>query len=156
MLVTSLLDPKRWPASELAALYHERWELEPGYDEVTTELLEREEALRSQSPRGVAQELWALGLVYNLIRFQIEHIAQQAGVPPSRISFVTALHFIRSFWFVAALAPGKLGNALQRLRGDLARFVLPPRRSKRSFPRAVKIKMSNYSRKRPLTVREAA
>jgi hypothetical protein len=33
-------------------------------------------------------------------------------------------------------------------REDLGRFILPQRRD-RSYPRAVKIKMSNYPRKRP-------
>jgi hypothetical protein len=47
LLLTSLLDPIRYPAAELVALYHERWEQELGYDELKTELLEREEALRS-------------------------------------------------------------------------------------------------------------
>jgi len=31
--------------------------------------------------------------------------------------------------------------------------VLPPRRAERTYPRAVKIKMSNYDRKRPVTVK---
>ena len=61
-LLTSLVDRKAYPAKELVALYHERWEIELGFDEVKTELLEREEALRSKSVRGVAQELWSLGL----------------------------------------------------------------------------------------------
>ncbi|HEY4449543.1 MAG TPA: IS4 family transposase [Steroidobacteraceae bacterium] len=151
ILLTSMLDHRRYPAREIAALYHERWELELGFDEVKTEMLDREEALRSQSPRGVAQEIWALALVYNLVRAEMERIADDAGVPPTRISFVTALHLIRGFWFLAArIAPGRLPRQLQKLRGDLSRFILPERRSARSFPRAVKIKMSSYPRKRPL------
>ena len=151
ILLTSLLDHHRYPAREIAALYHERWELELGFDEVKTEMLDREEALRSQSPRGVAQEVWGLALVYNLVRAEMEIIADEVGVPPTRISFVTALHLMRSFWFLAArIAPGRLPRQLAKLRGDISRFVLPERRSTRSFPRAVKIKMSNYPRKRPL------
>lgn len=69
-LLTSLLDPVRYPAAELVALYHERWELELGYDELQTELLEREEALRSQSPAAVLQELWGVLLAYNLVRWR--------------------------------------------------------------------------------------
>lgn len=42
----------------------------------------------------------------------------------------------------------RLPERLIRLREDLAHFVLPERRE-RSYPRAVKIKMSNYARKRP-------
>jgi IS4 transposase len=55
-LFTSLLDPVAYPAAELAALYHERWELELGFDELKTHTLEREEALRSKTPSCVRQK----------------------------------------------------------------------------------------------------
>jgi hypothetical protein len=151
ILLTSMLDHRRYPSREIAALYHERWELELGFDEVKTEMLDREEALRSQTSRGIAQEIWALTLVYNLVRAEMQQIAEEAGVAPTRISFVTALHLLRGFWFLAArIAPARLPGQLHKLRGDISRFILPERRSLRSFPRAVKIKMSNYPRKRPL------
>lgn len=151
LLLTSLIDRARYPARELAALYHERWELELGFDEVKTEILERQETLRSRSPRGVAQELWGIGLVYNLVRLEMERIAAAAKLPPTRISFVMSLRLIKDFWFYASLnSPGTIPKRLHYLRLDILRFVLPPRRSQRSFPRAVKIKMSNYPRKRTL------
>ncbi|HSM92023.1 MAG TPA: hypothetical protein VLT47_03990, partial [Anaeromyxobacteraceae bacterium] len=46
-----------YPAAEIAALYHERWEIELGYDEVKTKMLDRQEAIRSRTPAGVGQEL---------------------------------------------------------------------------------------------------
>jgi hypothetical protein len=148
-LLTSMLDPKAFPAKEIVALYHERWEIELGYDEVKSELLEREETIRSKSPRGVAQELWGVAISYNLIRLEMERVAAEAGVPPTRISFVMALVYIRSVLHSASGAsPGTQPARLTRMRSDLSAFILPPRRSKRSFPRAVKIKMSNYARKR--------
>jgi len=52
VLLTSLLDAKRYPAREIVALYHERWELELGYDEMKTHMLNREEAIRSRTPKG--------------------------------------------------------------------------------------------------------
>jgi hypothetical protein len=148
-LLTSLTDARLFPARELVALYHERWELELGFDEVKTVLLEREEALRSKTPRGVAQELWSLGLLYNLVRLEMEQIAAEARLPPTRVSFIASLHFIRSFWLIAeAMAPGRIPKKLRNLRADIAQFILPPRRSHRSYPRAVKIKMSAYPKKR--------
>jgi hypothetical protein len=148
-LLTSLVDKKRFPARELVALYHERWELELGFDEVKTELLEREEALRSKTPRGVAQELWSLGLLYNLVRLEMEQIAAEAGVPPTRISFIAALQFIQNCWIIcAAMAPARIPRRLRKLREELCQFILPPRRSERLYPRAVKIKMSAYPKKR--------
>ena len=150
-LLTSLLDAEAFPADELRELYHERWDIELGYDEVETDMLEREETIRSRKPKGVMQELWAIGLAYNLIRLEMERIAAEVDLPPSRISFVASLRFIRDEWMWASLtrSPGTLPRKLVRLREQISRFVLPPRRSHRSFPRAVKLKMSNYDRKRP-------
>ena len=93
----------------------------------------------------------AIGLAYNLIRLEMERIAAEVDLPPSRISFIASLRFIRDEWMWAAVtrSPGTLPRKLVRLREQIRRFVLPPRRSHRSFPRAVKLKMSNYDRKRP-------
>jgi len=150
-LLTSLVDPKAFPRKEVVALYHERWELELGFDEVKTEMLEREEAIRSQTPKGVAQELWGVAVAYNLVRLELERVAALVGVPPTRMSFIEGLWTLRAELRIAGYAsPGTLPKRVARWRQDLARFVLPPRRSKRLFPRAVKIKMSNYPRKRPV------
>lgn len=150
-LLTSLVDPVAFPADELRKMYHERWEIELGYDEVKTDLLDRQEAIRSKTPKGVLQELWAIALAYNLVRLEMEQIADEADVAPARISFVMSLRLIRDEWMWAAAsnAPGAIPRNLRRLRDELKRFVLPPRRTERSYPRAVKIKMSNYARKRP-------
>jgi hypothetical protein len=156
-LLTSLLDPVAFPAEELRALYHERWEIELGFDEVKTDLLERQEAIRSKTPNGVMQELWAVGLAYNLVRLEMERVADEAGVSPSRVSFVASLRLIRDEWLWAAASnsPGAIPKNLRRLRDELARFILPPRRPERRFPRAVKIKMSGYPRNRPTTVKRS-
>jgi hypothetical protein len=149
-LLTSLLDADRYPAEEIVALYHERWELELGFDEVKTEMLEREEAIRSRTPEGVRQELWGLLLAYNLVRREMEKVADEADIPPTRISFVAALRMIRLTLLTLVFAsPGVIPKRLQALREDLGHFILPERRSARSYPRAVKIKMSNYPRMRP-------
>jgi hypothetical protein len=148
-LLTSLVDAKAYPASEIVALYHERWEIELGYDEIKTEMLDREEAIRSQKPDGVRQELWGILLAYNLIRLEMARIASAAKVEPTRISFVSAMRLICDEWLWCAIAsPGAIPKHLQNLRKSLTALILPPRRSERSYPRAVKIKMSNYPRKR--------
>jgi hypothetical protein len=149
-LLTSLLDPIAYPAAEIVALYHERWELELGFDEVKTHTLEREEALlRSKAPTRIAQELWGLVLGYNLVRLAMARVAADAGVSPTRISFRHALNFVRVFWLTGWLAsPGVLPRRLAALHEELKLLILPERRPRR-YPRAVKIKMSNYPRKRP-------
>src|SRR5262245_39077428 len=88
-LLTSLLDPVAYPATEVVALYHERWELELGFDEVKTHTLERAEALRSKTPARVTQEVWGLALGYNLVRLAMARVAARAGVAPTRVSIVT-------------------------------------------------------------------
>ena len=157
-LLTSLLDPKKYPASEIVALYHERWEIELGFDEVKTEMLEREEAIRSKSPTGVAQELWGLALAYNLVRLEMACAAEIAGVPPTRMSFARCLGAIRIHLLrFAAISPAKLARTVEALHRELAEsYVLPPRRTERLYPRAVKIKMSAYPRKRPKLRRKTA
>jgi hypothetical protein len=95
VLLTSLTDPDRYPACELADLYHERREIELGYDEVKTDMLDRQEAIRSRKPSGVAQELWGVALAYNLVRLEMVRIAEEAKVPPNRISFTMALRLMR-------------------------------------------------------------
>lgn len=149
-LLTSLLDPLAFPAAEIIALYHERWELELAYDEIKTHTLEREEAsLRCKSPERIAQELWGLAVAYNLVRLTMAEVARRARVLPTQISYRHTLHFVRAFWISAWLAsPGVLPKRLQSLYEELPLLLLPPRRP-RSYPRAVKIKMSNYPRKRP-------
>ena len=150
VLLTSMLNETRFPAAEIVELYHERWELELGFDEVKTQMLEREETIRSRKPAGVEQELWGLLLAYNLVRREMEQVAVEAGVPPNRISFIAALRLIRTTLLGLVFAsPGVIPKRLQQLREDVGHFVLPKRRRARRYPRAVKLKMSNYARKRP-------
>ena len=149
VLLTSLTDAARFPAKELIALYHERWELELGYDEIKTHLLAREESIRSKTPTGVRQEIWGQLLAYNLVRLEIERVAAVIRIEPTRLSFVNALRLIRAEWeWTNLAAPGAIPKHLRDLDYQLALLVLPPRRADRLFPRAVKIKMSNYPRKR--------
>jgi hypothetical protein len=148
-LLTSLVDATAYPAAEIVQLYHERWELELGYDEIKTEMLDREEAIRSRTPDGVRQELWGILIAYNLVRLEMERVAVAAKVEPTRISFVNAMRLICDEWLWCAIAsPGAIPKHLRNLRAALTSLVLPPRRSERVYPRAVKIKMSNYPRKR--------
>lgn len=150
VILTSLTDAERYPADEIVELYHERWEIELGYDEIKTELLEREETIRSKSPEAVAQEMCGILIAYNLVRIEMERIADELDVTPSRISFVAALRFIREEWHWSWItrSPGAIPRHIADMRAKIRRFLLPPRRPERTYPRAVKIKMSNYPRKR--------
>jgi len=157
VLLTSLVEADLFPASEIVDLYHERWEIELGYDEAKTELLSATRVLRSKSPALISQEIWGVLLAYNLVRLEMESVAAEAKVPPNRISFSAALHYICDEWLWCAVAsPGAIPRHLRDLRQQLVGLVLPPRRAERLYPRAVEVQRSNYpvnrrspSRKRP-------
>lgn len=155
-LITSLVDSAKYPAKEVVELYHERWELEVGYDEIKTHMLEREEALRSRKPEGVRQEIAGICLAYNLVRVEMARVAAELHLPVARISFRHALVLIRNFSLSAwAASPGVLPRRLGGLSQDMRLLVLPERRPDRRYPRHVKIKMSAYLRNRGKSARTA-
>jgi len=153
ILLTSLVDPTKYPADEIRALYHERWEIELGFGELKTDMLERLETIRSKSPTAVAQEMWGLLIAYNLVRLEMQRLARELGVVPTRVSFVASLRHCVEQWHLATiLSPGSIPSHLATATDRMRAFVLPKRRTERSYPRAVKIKMSNYDRKVPSTL----
>jgi hypothetical protein len=148
LLLTSLLDPVAYPAADFGPLYHERWEVEVAFDEVKTHTLARAEALRSQDPVRVEQEVWGLLIAYNLVRVLMARAAPRAAVPPLRLSYWNAVLLLRSFWESAwYLPPGTLPRHLETLLDQLALLVIPPRRFRR-YPRVVKRTHTAYPRKR--------
>jgi len=125
-------------------------ELELGYDELKTHMLDRQETIRSRTVEGVKQELWGILLMYNLIRVEMVRIAKEADVPPARISFVAAMRYIRDEWAWCAVAsPGSIPKKLHRMRQRVADFVLRPRRRQRYYPRETKLQSSGYAKKNP-------
>jgi Insertion element 4 transposase N-terminal/Transposase DDE domain len=149
-LLTSLVDSVTYPANEIVGLYHERWELELGYDEIKTHMLESEEALRSKKADGVRQEIWGILLAYNLVRKKMLEVAEDAGLMPTRVSFRHSLQLIRVFCLVESWtsAPANLPKRLSGLQEMMGLLILPERRTERRYERHVKIKMSAYKRNR--------
>ena len=112
-------------------------------------MLERAESLRSKKPDGVYQEVWAILLVYNLVRREMYLTAVESNLPANRISFRMSLLYIRDFWTTGwMVSPGNIPRTLAQLREKLRGLILPERRRDRRYPRHVKIKMSNYPRNR--------
>lgn len=139
VLLTSLLDARKYPAAELIAIYHERWDLELDFGEVKTTQLEQRPALRSKLPETVEQEVWAVLLTHNLVRLEMAEMAHDCRILPNRISYIAALHLVRDEWLWAGLTkPGAIPGRLRDMRASLARFILPQRRSERAYPRVVK------------------
>ena len=94
-LVTTLLDEKAAPAAELAALYHERWEIESAFDELKTHLRGRQIVLRSKTPELVLQEFYGLLLAHFAVRSLMHQAALQGKVDPDELSFVHAVRVIK-------------------------------------------------------------
>ncbi len=94
-LITTLLDPEQAAAAELAALYHERREIETAYDEVKTRMLGPGALLRSKTPELVLQELDGLMLTHYAVRCLIHEAAASAGQDPDRVSFLHAVNAVR-------------------------------------------------------------
>jgi hypothetical protein len=94
-LITTLLDPKLAPAKELAALYHERWEIETALDELKTHLRGAQIILRSKTPELVRQEFYGLLMAHFAIRGLIHEAALQANEDPDRLSFVHTVHVVQ-------------------------------------------------------------
>ncbi|MFF7183093.1 IS4 family transposase [Streptomyces sp. NPDC008121] len=94
-LITTMCDPGQAPAAELAALYHQRWEIENTLDEIKTHQGGRQLVLRSQYPDGVEQEVYGFLLVHHALRDVMHHAASEAGLDPDRISFTRTLNAAR-------------------------------------------------------------
>jgi len=94
-LVTTILDPAQAPAKELAALYHERWEVETALDELKTHLKGSKIVLRSKTPQLVRQEFYGLMMAHYAVRGLMHEAAIEADVDPDELSFVHAVRVVR-------------------------------------------------------------
>jgi len=119
-LVTTLLDPERYPKHEVAKLYACRWKVETNLRHLKNTM--RMDVLRCQTIDGIHRELAVFGIVYNAVRLVMIHAAEAAGVPPDHISFIDVLRW---------LALGCRGQVLPR-------FIINPRRSRSSAPRVIR------------------
>lgn len=94
-LITTILDPTRAPAGELAALYTERWEVETALAELKTTQRGPKQVLRSRTPELVAQEVWAHLLVHYALPAVMHTAALAEDLDPDRLSFIRSLRVIR-------------------------------------------------------------
>ena len=94
-LATTVLAPQQAPAQEMAALYHERWEIETALDELKTHLRGARIILRSKTPDLVRQEFYGLLLAHFAVRGLMHEAALTANVDPDRLSFIHAVRVVR-------------------------------------------------------------
>src|SRR6266699_3963347 len=142
-------DPFRYPAKELAVLYHERWQVELVIDESRTHLRLSARTLRSLTANGVIQELYALLLAHTLVRTLMLRAAQPQGLAPTTISFTDTIRLVDD-----SLVPLSLVSSARRqqmvgsLLQELGTFRLP-KQQVRIQARVVKRVRSRYERKKP-------
>lgn len=148
-LITTLLDPHRYPADELIKLYHQRWEIETAYLELKSSILGGR-VLRARTPDGIDQEIHALLIVYQALRTaMLDATDSQPGTDPDRASFTTALNTARN---QIIQATGVIADTVIDLVGAIGQAVLAhllPDRRIRIKARMIKRSNSKYQARGP-------
>jgi hypothetical protein len=143
-LATTLTSHFLYPATELTALYHQRWEVETAYLEIKSTMTGGR-VLRARTPEGVIQEIYALLVTYQALRTAMsDATATQPRTDPDRASFTVALQAARD---QVIQAGNIIPDTVIDLVGTIGRHVLEhlmPRRRARTNPRVVKRAISKY------------
>jgi hypothetical protein len=152
-LITNLLDEHEYPALELIELYHERWEEELVFDEQKTHQdprrAEKAAQLRSETPEGVEQELYALSLGHFVIRSLMFAAAESQNVDVDRLSFTGCFRILQCrLPECHSTTPSKMQKWLEALLAEMLDERIEPRRN-RINPRVIKRKMSKWNKKGP-------
>ena len=136
-LVTTLLDPQRYPAEQLALLYARRWHIELWFRDLKTSM--GMDVLRCESPKMIHKELEMFFIAYNLIRCLMLQASRDYQVDLHRLSFKGTVDSTRQF--AAALAQARSGKKQKAILAALVQTIaadLVPDRPDRREPRAVK------------------
>lgn len=151
-LLTNLFDSEAFPAEELISGYHERWEEELAFDEQKTHLdprrAEKPAHLRSQTPTGVRQELYAVSLAHFVIRALMFEAAKPIRLDPDRLSFTGCFRILQCrLPECTSHSPQAFADWYAALLAEMQHEQIPPRRN-RINPRVIKRKMSKWPKKR--------
>lgn len=147
-VLTSMVDPLRFPREDIGDLYGHRWEIELGYREQKQYMLGSRLTLRSRLPELVKQELWGILLTYNLVRYQMVSMCHQlkGDYLPYQLSFNGSLaHILRLLVGLPYSTPGAIPRQIKHFHEMAESLILAPRRD-RSFPRMVKPRPKRYAR----------
>ena len=128
-IVTTLLNPLRYPKSEIARIYGLRWEIEINFRHLKTTM--KMEQLKCKTVEGAVKELIVFMLVYNLIRAAMTLAAEQQVADPNRVSFIDTVR-----WLIS-LCPARSHNHDMQL-------IINPLRPGRWHPRVIKRRVKPY------------
>ena len=154
VLITNLLDAELYPAEELIILYHERWEQELVYDEQKTHHDPRRATkpaqMRSETPAGVIQEIYALSLGHFVIRALMVAAAGTVGLDPDRLSFLGCFQILKCrLPECNSSTPEAFEEWYQGLLWEMqGERTDDEMRRNRINPRVIKRKMSKWKKKR--------
>jgi Insertion element 4 transposase N-terminal/Transposase DDE domain len=153
VLMTNLFDEGLDPATELIVLYHERWEEELVFDEQKTHQDPRRATkpaqLRSETPEGVIQEVYAVSLAHFVIRSLMFEAAATVDLDPDGLSFTGCFQVLKCrLPECQARTPAELRTWYEGLLWEMQAERTEPRRN-RINPRVIKRKMSKWKKKRP-------
>jgi hypothetical protein len=153
-LITNLLDPEKFPAFELICDYHQRWEEEITLDEQKTHhdprRAEKPANLRSETPDGVRQELYALSLAHFAVRSLMLEAARPSELDVDRLSFTGSFRILQCrLPECDSSTPQSLNDWYRNLLHEIGDEIIEHRRN-RINPRVIKRKMSRWPKKRPI------
>jgi hypothetical protein len=149
-LITTITNPQQASAAQLAQCYHQRWESETAYKSLKTHQRGPRQVLRSQTPDGIEQELYAYLITYQAVRRLMHQAATAADIDPDRLSFTTALRAVRRFITSTATATGHLLTGI--VERAIAQILEDQHdRRNRASPRVVKRSQSPYPSKKHAT-----
>ncbi|WP_436295763.1 transposase [Variovorax sp. LjRoot178] len=94
-LLTTMLDPEIAPALDLAAVYHQRWEIEGVFDELKTHLRQSRRVLRSKTAELVRQEFYGWVLAHYSVRWLLHQGATRHRIPHAELSFTGHVQLLR-------------------------------------------------------------
>ena len=153
VLITTLLDDALYPAMDLIILYHERWEHELTFDEQKTHQdpprPSKPTPLRSETPAGVIQEIYALSLAHFVIRSLMFEAAATVALDPDRLSFTGCFQILKCrLPECDATTPATFEAWYRGLLWEMQDERTDPRRN-RINPRVIKKPVSNWRKKKP-------
>jgi len=144
-LLTTLIG-KRYDASDIELLYSQRWQIETGFMDIKSRMVDGDIIIRSMHPMTVRQEIWAMLIAYNMIRYETVKAANKVVASPRDIGFKRTLHFVQDDLFheVAKNRSSRDESTLQARRRRQLGKILNKRCPGRICPRVIKARPRKY------------